>query len=323
MFSKSTHPGNMPIRVLQFNILKKFQIEGINNIANFKEAIDKGLVSPGLVYHMDKEPLKSPFASCESKQINIQEVFLSFMWLLSYSLYIIVEKGIQERVTKPEWKGEIIFDTDLFIKANQLFSWGLTLNAFYSDWNLDLPNPEKPNSNDEDFYSRQINSIFENSVSYILFHEFAHLALDHCEFSNTVRGKNKSELSEEERTKFIELESQADDFAFSALITGLETEQQKFHKGIAIVLAHCAMLFMVHNPKTIKQVMHPDTDIRLEKAILKLGLADPLNEDYIWTIGCFACMKFFSIHNILTSIIPKDPKPLFKDYMAEFEKIKL
>jgi len=323
MFPQSTHPGNMPIRVLAYNILNKFELEGLKTFPNFKEAIDKGLVSPGLKYHIEKETLKSPFARCETKQINIQEVFLSFMWSFSYSLFIIVEKGIQERVTKPEWKGEIIFDTDLLIKANQLLSWALTLNVFYSDWDLDLPNPERPNSKDEQFYAEKLNGLYENATCYVLFHEFAHLSLDHCEFAKTVRGKNISNLTAEEISKFKQLEAQADEFAFNALVNGSENEQEKFYKGVAIILAHCAMLFMVHNPKVIKQIKHPDTDIRLETSITNLNLKDPLNEDYIWTVGCFASMKFFSIHNIIVNISPKDPKSLFKDYMAEFEKIKM
>lgn len=323
MFSKSTHPGNMPIRVLAYNIINKFGTEGIKSFPNFKGAIDKRLVSPGLKYHIKKENLKSPFANCETKQINIQEVFLAFMWSFSYSLFIIVEKGVQERVTKPEWKGEIIFYTDLLIKANQLLNWTLTLNVFYSDWDLDLPNPERPNSNEEKIYAEKLNGLYENATCYILFHEFAHLSLDHCEFAKTVRSKKLSDLTTEDIAKFKQIETQADEFAFNALVNGAETEQEKFHKGIAIILAHCAMLFMVNNPKGIKQIKHPDTDIRLETSISKLNLKNPLNEDYIWTIGCFACMKFFNIHNIIVDILPKDSKPLFKDYMAEFEKIKM
>ncbi len=320
-FSQSTHPGNMPIRVLQFNILNKFEAEGINKIPDFVESIAKGLVVPGLKYNMEQESLRSPFARCATKQIHIQEVFLSFMWSLCYSLFIIVEKGVQERVTKPEWKGEIIFDTDLLIKANQLLSWALTLNVFYSDWDLDLPNPERPNSEEEEFYSEKLNGIFENATCYILFHEYAHLVLKHCEFSEQVKFKHLTELTKDEIKRYKELETQADNFAYNKLIKGSKTEDEKFNFGIAIILAHCAMLFMVYSPKNIKKIKHPDSDIRLQNSISQLNLTNPLNEDYIWTIGCFACMKFFNIHNIMVSIIPQDPKPLFSAYMAEFEKI--
>jgi len=322
MFDKKSHPGNMPIRVLQFNILNKFTNEGLANIPTFKESIEKGLVSAGLKYHIEEEQLKSPFADCNSKQINIQEVFLTFMWGLSYSLFVILEKAVQERITKPEWKGEIIFDIELLSKANQLLDWSLTLNVFYSDWDSGLPNPEKPNTEDEKFYVEKINGIFENSTAYILFHEYAHLALNHCDFVKSIRNKKISELTGDEIQEYKEIEIEADNFAFDTLISGTENETEKFHKGVAIILAHCSMLFMVKTPKSVKQRVHPDTDKRLEDAITKLNLQDPLSEDYIWTLGCLACMKFFNIHNILLNLTPKDPKPLFKDYMNEFEKIK-
>jgi hypothetical protein len=324
MYTKSTHPGNMPIRVLQFNILNKFESEGLKSIPTFNHALTNGLVSPGIKYEIDKNALKSPFASCSTKQINIQEVFLSFMWSLSYSLFIIIEKGVQERVTKPEWKGEIIFDTDLLIKANLLLDWALTLNVFYSDWDLSLPNPEQPNNPEEQFYCEKNNGLFENSTCYILFHEYAHLALNHCQYSSLIaKFKNGEVLTPEEIKLLKQLEEDADDFAFNSLVTGKETEQEKFHKGVAIILAHCAMLFMVHNPKKLKKTTHPDTDIRLENAIKKLHLNDALSEDYIWTLGCLACMKFSNIHNVILNITPKDPKPLFKDYMSEFDRLKI
>ena len=126
----SNNPGNMPIKALAYNMLNKFTQEGLRTIPQFKEAIEKGLVNPVLKYCIEEESLKSPFANCDSRQIVIQEVFLSFMWAFTYSLFVIQEKGIQERVTKPEWKGEIIFDTKLLINANELLTWALTLNIF-------------------------------------------------------------------------------------------------------------------------------------------------------------------------------------------------
>ena len=226
-------------------------------------------------------------------------------------------------MTKPEWKGEIIFDTDLLIKANQLLDWALTLNVFYSDWDLSLPNPEHPNNEEERFYCEKNNGLFENSTCYILFHEYAHLALNHCDFSNSLKQKTIDDLTSDEIKQFKGLENQADEFAFNSLVNGSESEKEKLQKGVAIILAHCAMLFMVRNPKNLKKKLHPDTDIRLEKAIAKLNLKDSLDEDYIWTLGCLACMKFFNIHNVILNITPKDPKPLFKDYMSEFDRLKI
>lgn len=322
MFSQSTHPGNMPIRVLQFNVLNKFEQEGLKSIPAFAEAIKNGLVSPGIHYDIAKGRLKSPYASCDKKTIHIQEVFLSFMWSLSYSLFIIVDKGVQERVIRPDWKGEVVFDTNLLFKAKELLDWSLILNAYYDDWDLGLPNPERPNNEQEQFYCEKVNGIFENATCYILFHEYAHLALNHCDYSNSLKARSIHELSPEEKKTFKRLEEQADDFAFSSLINGTENETEKLHKGVGIIIAHCAMLFMVHTPEKLTQVIHPDTDHRLENSISKLKLEDPLNDDYIWTIGCLACMEFFNIHKIPFSPIPREPKVLFKDYITTLQRIK-
>jgi hypothetical protein len=310
----------MPIRVLQKNIVNTFRQIGHGSIPNFTDPIRKGFLNPAIKYSVSKSCIKFPYADCTTKQININEVFLSYIWSLSYSIFVIFEKAVLDM--SDDWDGIIRFNTKLLIQTKKLLDWALSLNAFYSNWDFLLPNPEKPNNKIESDYCLKINGLFVNSVSYILFHEYAHLAFDHCSFSNKLKKKLKSNWTDEEVAKYRQFEKQADDFAFDSLIKQAVNEEDRFKIGLSIVLAHISMLLSTYDPRLLKQAYHPDTDIRLESAILKLNFMNEDYIDYMWIFGDIACMAFFKIHNIRLSLRKSNSKEMFKKFMEEFEKLK-
>jgi hypothetical protein len=204
-----------------------------------------------------------------------------------------------------------------------LLEWSISLKDEYSDWDLSLPNPEKPNNLTEEWYSEKVNGIFQDAIVYDLFHEFSHLVNSHGDALCNILGKKVSELGEEEITLFKQIETEADNYAFDSIIEESDSEKYKLHKGVAIILAHCTSLFVMKNPKSVKQLKHPDIDNRILNSITRLNLKDLSSSDYLWYLGALTCKLFFDLHRIQSDITPADsPEDLFFRYLRIFDELK-
>lgn len=322
VFSQSTHPGNMPIRVLQNNVIHHFENIRDDSLSRHIEWVKKGKIQPGIKWLIEKKKVRTPYADCCSKEIVIQEVFLSYIWAITYALVVIYEEAIQKKIIKGEWNGIIELDTPILNDAEKLFIWALSLTDEYSDWVLNLPNPEIQKSEQENFYAEKINGIFLDIIVFILFHECCHLVNDHCDFRKRIGNKSLSELTAEEKQSYKELENEADIFAIESMVWIADPNQYKLIKGLSIVLANIALLFVLKHPKMVKSATHPDVDTRLHNCLEYLGQDLP-TYDYVWYLACFACRLFFGFHSIpLKSEIANDSIELFNRYLAVFDEIK-
>jgi len=296
-FLQSTHPGNMAIRVLQYNVIHHFENVRDDALEKHKEWVNTGKIQPGIKWLIEKEKVSTPYADCISKEIAIQEVFLSYIWAITYSLFVINEEAIQKKMIAGQWNGVVDLNTPLLENAEKLFNWALSLTDKYSDWDKNLPNPEIQNTNEEKFYAGKVNGIFLDTIGFILFHECCHLVNGHCEFIKKVGSKNLSQLTEMEKENYKALENEADVFAIESLIASTDPNKHKLIKGLSIVLANISLLFIVKHPQQLKSVTHPDVDTRLHNCLEYLGHDLPVF-DYVWYLACFACRIFFGFHHI-------------------------
>lgn len=321
-FSQSTHPGNMPIRVLQNNVIHHFENVRDDALEKHKKWVDTGKIKPGIKWLIEKEKVSSPYAACNSKQIAIQEVFLSYVWAITYALVVIYEEAIQKKMIAHQWTGVIELNTPLLQGAERLFNWALSLTDKYSDWDKNLPNPEIQETDEEKFYAGKVNGIFLNAIVFILFHECCHLVNDHCAFLEKVINKHWSQLTATEREDYKALENEADLFAIESIISSTDSNKDKLIKGLSLVLANVSLLFIVKHPKILKSVTHPDVDTRLHNCLEYLGHDLP-TFDYVWYLACFACKIFFGFHHIpITTAPANDSIELFYRYLSVFDGIK-
>ncbi len=321
-FTQFTHPGNMPIRVLQNNVIHHFENVRDDALEKHKRWVNSGKLQPGIKWLIGREKAISPYADCASKEIVIQEVFLAYIWAMTYSLVVIYEETIQKKMMAGQWNGNVELNTPLLQNAERLFNWALTLTDRYSDWNKNLPNPETHHTVDEKYYAEKVNGIFLNAIAFILFHECCHLVNDHCEFINRSGNKAVNQLTQSEEQNYKTLENEADIFAIESLISSTDSNQCKLVKGLSIVLANISLLFIVKNPKHIKSATHPDMDTRLHNFLEYLGQDLP-SFDYLWYLACFACRIFFGFHHIQIKSEPATTSiELFYRYLSVFDNIK-
>lgn len=322
-FTQESHPGNFPTRILRYNITDHFANVRDTTYEYVLEGVSSGKVNAGIEVDIDRAPIRTPFADCETKIIHLQESFIGFMWALSYSMFVIHEEGVQKKLLANQFRGQINFDSDLLKRAKALFDWAITLKDEYSDWDPNLPNPESFLNDTEKWYAEKVNGIFSDAITYDLFHEFSHLVNNHCEGLGNLLKKEAKKLTVEERALYKQIETEADNNAFDSIIQEFDSEKYKLHKGLAIIIAHVASLFIIKNPRSVKQIVHPDIDNRISNSIERLNLDEDADSDYVWSFGALACKFFFDNHGIPTDLSDSaTTKELFFRYLNKFDELK-
>lgn len=276
------------INILHGNIIKYFEQTNEFSLQLHQQSVRNGKVNPCIVFNEEEVGIKFPFVEIASKQINLHETHLAHLWSFIYSLFVIYEESIQKPMLENIFDGRIVFNTPLLQRAEKLFVWSLNLNKSYSPWNLDLPNPKEHLDEKEKFYAEKANNLYQNSVAFLLYHELSHLINDHTEFY-----VHKSDI---DNVLLIELEREADEFAFSQLVRE-DDEQSKIIKGLAIMMVMLSSL-MLSKLDGLIQIEHPDIDQRLINIINKLNFEDEKNEFYIWYLGCYGLNIFLAKEGI-------------------------
>ncbi|MBF0487493.1 MAG: hypothetical protein HQK98_04965 [Nitrospirae bacterium] len=231
----------------------------------------------------------------------IQEVYLSYVWSIIYWLLVVYEEDMEKQhkeyhrikmssqMTHNQIIKEVIKYTNNTLLINpliqntiKLVEWAVTLADKYSDHDINLPNPEKPNTDEEKFYVEKTNAIFQDAIAYIMYHECMHLIYNH-------------QYDKNDDTYNKELEKEADSSAFKFIMDN-EENQDNFQKGLSIVIANVILLFRAH-PSDIVSKRHPDTDIRIITCIDYFGEEFP-RLDAIKYIVSLAFELFFRIYDI-------------------------
>ncbi|WP_307529326.1 hypothetical protein [Pedobacter sp. W3I1] len=134
--------------------------------------VDKGKLNPLINMTYAQESIKqdhrinSPRVNAENRQIMLHESFLSYLWCISYTLYI--ETIDYPKINKKEKKEVYKINEDEIAKARELFAYGKSLIAFYSVWDKDnLPNPEKYLAEKRN-YIEQSNICYTEAMKFIL-----------------------------------------------------------------------------------------------------------------------------------------------------------
>lgn len=214
-----------PITVLWGNILHSFENADEFALELHKKATKCGKLAKSIAYDNRKEKVRTPFADLKTKEIYLQETYLSHLWSFIYSVFVMHEEGIQKPLINNCFDGALRFETPLLQRAKLLFDWSISLTSEYSDWDELLPNPRIYNDEREQFYGEKVNAIFQDSVAYLMFHEFAHLTQGHESF---FLGACLGEISEEDLAERIQMENEADQYAFSMLVKDTDDEKQRW-----------------------------------------------------------------------------------------------
>ncbi len=278
----NSHAGIQPIRVLQHNIILKFENSNSSFLANSEDLVAKGKIQPGITCFANELPIylgdrgennQTPFVDADNK-IKVHETFLSYLWIFSYSITVLHDEAIVKLNTNRIAGYEIYkIDNEAVRLAEELFQYGKSLIKHYMPWDIEnLPNPEFY-SESEANYVETASNLFIHAVNFILLHEFSHIEKAH------VHEIASRKVGSAER-KIFEVEADA-----RAIEIMLEGKDGKNDAAIdcGIIVALCSMLYFSKSIEGGEH--HPDVDERI-LSFLKLVSKD--EDDLIWGVGCLA-----------------------------------
>jgi hypothetical protein len=283
-YDNTIHKGTQPIRVLSENIILWFENTYPTFLEDLRNEVTYNGLKKGIKYLVGENPIREIAYVDNKKTINIEETFLSYLWIVGYSIFVLYDEVVSKPVVIRNWKftpkvQRYISDTE------RLFSYGLSLIKDFSMWDIEnLPNPEYYDKADNE-YIEKINGVFLSAINFILVHEFAHVTLGHVDLDKEYlqRGKTLS------RQELIDHELAADNYSIESLLQS-EYDKTNSHVIKAGILTGLTSLIFFDN--TMKGETHPDPDNRIKIALESMNL-EPT--DNLWGVACMG-FKQWSRH---------------------------
>ena len=268
---KKHHLGTQPIRVLNNMNLYMFMNThpGFNN--ELATAIEQhGLSKKITINYGETKIEKTPYIHRVNKSIVLDETFLSYLWCICHSIYVIYLQTVDfPKVNKLAGYNKYPISQELITKAYELFDYAKSLISIFDKWDIDnMPNPERYLAEDRD-YIEQPNMFYTEAMKFILCHEYMH-AIKHIDKINS---------GEYEHSHFIEFEKEADYGAIELMKKGMGTKSSAHPVPIGVTLGILSMFFFKSTTKALK---HPNTEDRLVQALNQLELE---NDSPCWGIA--------------------------------------
>lgn len=294
----ATSEKESPISSILKFVIGRFENTNPEFARYAEQLIHQGIIESGICILKDREAIKTPFVRSD-KHIYIQETFLSYLWIVCYSLLVIYEEAVTKHYENAQQGASHIIDKGLIYNCEEFLHYAISLKACYSEWDTEkYPTPDKDKGTNKDYHIKAT-QLFLYAMNYILCHEFAHLEKGHI-------GKPKS----------IDLEIEADERAFELILEG-QTLENKMSLQMGVLIGLCSMLFLSHSVSGHSS--HPDTHKRIKTFLEKINLPD---NSQLWSVTCLCLgiwdMKFNKYNDFPEKV--ETHKEMFYKVLEEIEK---
>jgi hypothetical protein len=264
---KDIHNGTQPIRVLKHNLTTRL-VERNTELINELQADFR--LNGKIVYHIAELPIiekQTPYID-DKGLINIHETYLSYIWSITFSMFVLYEESISiPDYIKRDKKPPKTQNLELIELTKELFDYSKSLVRVYSEWDKEyFPNPEYfDEETEEGWYILRTNDLYVEATNFILYHEIAHAELEHIK-KITIEGLSNDDIKE--------LELEADTRAIELMFLNFRNRNAT---EIAITIGLSSMLFMSSNLNGGKK--HPNIDVRIENFI---SIIKPKDDSSLW-----------------------------------------
>lgn len=298
-YNSKIHKGKMPVRVLHWMNLFLFENSNQKFNKDLENALLSGKISKTIFLDDSDHPIIKPYIRCDSRNIVINETFLSYLWCVCHTVYTLYIQTIDyPSLNKQEGRVRYPISEDIIQKAKDLFSYAKSLILVHDEWNKELlPNPEKYLAEERTFIE-QPNMFYNEAVKFILCHEFIHAA------------KHLDELDKGiDISHYLDFEKEADSEAIKILKTEplINNEVLKklgfpeiplpphgeFITQIGVIMAILSMFYF--KATTDGGVKHPDVEDRLLEAIDLLEIEDTSHCWGILIVGLTLWIEQFNL----------------------------
>jgi len=263
---------------------------------------------------IDTGKFSGPFSDHNSKEIVLNKRFLALIWCITYIIYeVTANKTKTAKQVTPNYM-EIDGEDPEVKQMDWLFNWAFELKEDGDErWPEDLPNPTMTTE-----AVRIVNVIFIDAITYIMYHEVAHLVNDHWSSFKEIRRKKHLgfDLTEDEIILSKQLEQEADTFAFESLVSQDDPEEARFHKLFGMIMAGLSTLFALPKGSKLNDDVHPGSHIRIFNTLLRDSF-DKGNEFRLNRVMNTGLSMFCKLHGIEIEHKRFEEFPVLLDYLFD------
>jgi len=228
----------------------------------------------GVKLTSDRRRLVTPKCDLETKQILLDEGFLSYLWCLCCFIIGLVDMTNDKVLEHPNANIARLSDHEWYRLFDATLGWGRSLRDEYSPWPDYIPNPSQQDSE----LVRHTNTLWIFAVRSFMYHELGHLAMHSCSLQLILDYKDKPDIvSSADLRRLHNMEIQADDYALDSLLLSDVNEYERYLKYLGFVTAYIGTFYLLPNGDTRSADFHPDLDTRLQTLLKKVS---GLNEYY-------------------------------------------
>ena len=215
---------------------------------------------------MDAVVPRGPFVQARDDgipEVHIHVVFLELLWAFIYSWMVLYEEGVQ----RPQLPGTELptgpAPSDLLERADALKNWSQSLARGYSPWPSHLPSPKDYANSAEKYFGEKANYVFQHATAFLLSHERAHAVFEHLPLVKDQPSNNVLKL---------QLEKEADVFAFDDLVLPGLSDDEKALESWAILSVVLATLYLYLDPRrALTSSTHPSLHHRIGSIVRSLA----------------------------------------------------
>ena len=285
------YSGYSPIMTVVDKVIPWIENNYTNAHALWNSLCSKGILKDEIIILRGIDKINGtgiPYSYSDSTgQIYICETYLNYLWLVSYSILInwkeLIHKPTEDGtygksifLQKPEIVPIMQFGLNHFQLAMSFVSKGLNWpEEFYSS-------PTQSCFDDKNNYFLQCNALFLSALTFVIFHEVAHIKYDHFR-------KRYNALSKKKYFILKNLENNADNFSIKICDVNDTNNYMYSTKAIGALIATIADIFLDEDPY---RVQHEFADKRIFDKT-QIVVDDHYSE--IYSISCIA-IRFWDIY---------------------------
>lgn len=268
-YNPSGHPGELPVRVLQHNVIDWLEKLSPNLFGIMKDEVAYNNLKAGISYNISKTPIQDIAHITQDRKIETFENFNAYLWCMSYVLFVLFDESIQKPMLAGTYNGQVDRPNPHIDKALKLFDYAMSLKSKYTPWPDDLPNPEKYGREDK-YYVEKTNGIFISAMVVILAHEIAHQYYGHLDYLPTTK------------EEYVNDEHNADFFAIDYVN---ENRSKPIYPSLKAGAVVCFCSLMLLDGSLDGGPQHPNQDIRIKSIMERLDLVEL---DNMWGVASLA-----------------------------------
>nr|WP_241093464.1 phage exclusion protein Lit family protein [Xanthomonas sp.] len=217
--------------------------------------------------------------------IQLHLPHLELLWAFTYG-WLVQHEEVQRRMIDKSFDGVLEFNTAFLQRSQHLLNWASSLRGGYTRWPDGLPSPVTSTSDAEKNMCDKVNGIFQYAVAFLMYHEFAHARQGH------IGVVAPHDMTAEALATSIEMEREADDFAYRVMVALHEDDSVKRLKGWAVLVPALSSLYLVADPGGLRQMRHPHLHHRISNLLGKLSYKDEESKFYYEYLCTFILGQF-------------------------------